>query len=201
MVILSLQKQAVWIMHLAHIGFWELLPYTGNRQSINSLSMQNMGKLLVNQWLYSWMHPLCEVFCHIISLWELLRKTSWHFLWTHGAYDIPLLPDRVVRKVQVLRAKVCLHKWSSHRPPPALRLYRELCNTVTQPLPPFLHFLISCYSLHYRGPQKSNLDQDYILQDGVPNGTQSLPWESQTYTENLEEKNHHPCITEPVTRR
>lgn len=77
MVTLSLQKQAVWILYMAHTSFWELLPYTGNRQPINDgLFMQYMCKLLVNQWLCSCMHPVCEVLCHVTSLWVLLRKTS-----------------------------------------------------------------------------------------------------------------------------
>lgn len=87
---------------------------------------------------------------------------------------------------------MCLHKWSFHLPPPALPQRRELCCVVTQlssstSIPPFF---ISCYSLHFRSLQKSSLNRDCVLQDGVqiPNRSQSLPSESQTYTENLQEK-------------
>lgn len=103
MLTLSLQRQAVWVLYVAHMSFWE---YAGNRQPINEgLFMQYMSacKLIVNQWLRT--HSVCEVFSHVISVWGVLRKTSWHLSRTHGACSTPLLPDWVVRKAQVPQSK------------------------------------------------------------------------------------------------
>lgn len=69
-------------------------------------------------------------------------------------------------------------------------------------------FLINCYYLNYRSLQKSSLDQDCVLQDGVkiPNRRQSPPSEYQIYTENLQEKGkalpylHHRSYQSQVTQ-
>lgn len=46
---LSLEKQELCILPMTHVRFLELLPYTGNRQSINvCLFLQYMCKLLAN---------------------------------------------------------------------------------------------------------------------------------------------------------
>lgn len=144
-----------------------------------------MCKLLANQWVCSWMHLMCEVFCHYTPLWVLPRKPFWHFLQTQRTCDLPSLPDPIVRK-QVPKTKIRLQKLSFHRPSPTLLKCRELCCML------LLHFLLAS-SLCIVGAivlKKSSLDGGCVLQDSVqiPKRRQSLPSASQNYTEKLQKR-------------